>query len=163
MRGTPQFIGLKTSGKSDFGSDLVIAVIDTDITPNHKSFNDQDLGSIPTHRQPFYWNPSLSPSEPSHLLRNQTQATQSEPTHQTTEKKKKEKRSIARERSTLKWSSTSAWKSSEGERTKAERLRERRGLGFEKIRVEETDGEMNKKNNKSYAIICPYCAKLLGY
>ncbi|KAL0009707.1 hypothetical protein SO802_004815 [Lithocarpus litseifolius] len=51
---SPQFLGLKTTGnsgllkESDFGSDLVIAVIDTGITPNHKSFNDQDLGPIPT-------------------------------------------------------------------------------------------------------------------
>ena len=41
---------------------------------------------------------------------------------------------------------TSAWKSSEDERTKDERLRERRGLGFEKKREEETDGEMREKD-----------------
>ncbi|GMY34727.1 subtilisin-like protease SBT1.5 [Fagus crenata] len=51
---SPQFLGLKktdNSGllkESDFGSDLVIAVIDTGISPNHHSFNDKDLGPIPS-------------------------------------------------------------------------------------------------------------------
>ena len=40
----------------------------------------------------------------------------------------------------------SMWKSSESERTKDERLRERRGLGFEKKKEEETDGEMREKD-----------------
>ena len=40
------------------------------------------------------------------------------------------------------------WKSSEGERRKDERLRERRGLGFEKKREEEIDREMREKMNK---------------
>ena len=40
----------------------------------------------------------------------------------------------------------STWKSSEGERTKDERLRERRGLGFEKKREEEIDGEIREKD-----------------
>ena len=40
----------------------------------------------------------------------------------------------------------SIWKSSESERTKDERLRERRGLGFEKKKEEETDGEMREKD-----------------
>ena len=38
------------------------------------------------------------------------------------------------------------WKSSESERTKDERLRERKGLGFEKKKEEETDGEMREKD-----------------
>ncbi|XP_043720478.1 subtilisin-like protease SBT1.5 [Telopea speciosissima] len=50
---SPQFLGLKTgdsSGllkESDFGSDLVIGVIDTGIWPERKSFNDRDLGPVP--------------------------------------------------------------------------------------------------------------------
>nr|XP_027124122.1 subtilisin-like protease SBT1.5 [Coffea arabica] len=50
---SPQFLGLKTSDsagllkESDFGSDLVIAVIDTGIWPERKSFDDRDLGPVP--------------------------------------------------------------------------------------------------------------------
>ncbi|XP_042486341.1 subtilisin-like protease SBT1.5 [Macadamia integrifolia] len=50
---SPQFLGLKTgdsSGllkESDFGSDLVIGVIDTGIWPERQSFNDRDLGPVP--------------------------------------------------------------------------------------------------------------------
>ncbi|KAJ0007296.1 hypothetical protein Pint_29338 [Pistacia integerrima] len=50
---SPQFLGLKTSDsagllkESDFGSDLVIAVIDTGIWPERQSFNDRDLGPVP--------------------------------------------------------------------------------------------------------------------
>ncbi|XP_021907840.1 subtilisin-like protease SBT1.5 [Carica papaya] len=50
---SPQFLGLKTTDnagllkESDFGSDLVIAVIDTGIWPERQSFNDRDLGPIP--------------------------------------------------------------------------------------------------------------------
>lgn len=51
---SPQFLGLRTSDKagllkeSDFGSDLVIGVIDTGIWPERQSFNDRDLGPIPS-------------------------------------------------------------------------------------------------------------------
>ncbi|XP_044495324.1 subtilisin-like protease SBT1.5 [Mangifera indica] len=51
---SPQFLGLKTSDsagllkESDFGSDLVIAVIDTGIWPERQSFNDRDLGPVPS-------------------------------------------------------------------------------------------------------------------
>lgn len=50
---SPQFLGLKSSDSSgllaetDFGSDLVIGVIDTGISPEHRSFSDSGLGSIP--------------------------------------------------------------------------------------------------------------------
>lgn len=50
---SPEFLGLKTSDsagllkESDFGSDLVIAVIDTGIWPERKSFGDRDLGPVP--------------------------------------------------------------------------------------------------------------------
>ncbi|KAK6911806.1 PA domain [Dillenia turbinata] len=50
---SPEFLGLKTSDnagllkESDFGSDLVIGVIDTGIWPERQSFNDRDLGPIP--------------------------------------------------------------------------------------------------------------------
>ncbi|CAA3006797.1 subtilisin-like protease [Olea europaea subsp. europaea] len=51
---SPEFLGLKTSDSagllkdSDFGSDLVIGVIDTGIWPERKSFNDRELGPVPT-------------------------------------------------------------------------------------------------------------------
>ncbi|GAV61386.1 Peptidase_S8 domain-containing protein/PA domain-containing protein/Inhibitor_I9 domain-containing protein [Cephalotus follicularis] len=51
---SPQFLGLKTSDdagllkESDFGSDLVIGVIDTGVWPERQSFNDRDLGPIPS-------------------------------------------------------------------------------------------------------------------
>lgn len=50
---SPEFLGLKTSDnagllkESDFGSDLVVGVIDTGIWPERQSFNDRDLGPIP--------------------------------------------------------------------------------------------------------------------
>ncbi|XP_020576188.1 subtilisin-like protease SBT1.5 [Phalaenopsis equestris] len=50
---SPQFLGLKSSDSSgllaetDFGSDLVIGVIDTGIWPEHRSFSDSGLGPIP--------------------------------------------------------------------------------------------------------------------
>ncbi|PSS07286.1 Subtilisin-like protease [Actinidia chinensis var. chinensis] len=51
---SPEFLGLKTSDsagllkESDFGSDFVIGVIDTGIWPERQSFNDRDLGLVPT-------------------------------------------------------------------------------------------------------------------
>ncbi|KAL0562194.1 hypothetical protein IC582_002646 [Cucumis melo] len=51
---SPEFLGLKTSDsagllkESDFGSDLVIGVIDTGIWPERQSFNDRDLGPVPS-------------------------------------------------------------------------------------------------------------------
>ncbi|MBA0720197.1 hypothetical protein Golax_007828 [Gossypium laxum] len=49
---SPLFLGLKTTDsagllkESDFGSDLVIGVIDTGIWPERQSFNDRNLGPI---------------------------------------------------------------------------------------------------------------------
>ncbi|XP_047340862.1 subtilisin-like protease SBT1.5 [Impatiens glandulifera] len=51
---SPEFLGLKTSDnagllkESDFGSDLVIGVIDTGIWPERESFNDKDLSPVPS-------------------------------------------------------------------------------------------------------------------
>ncbi|KAL6134777.1 hypothetical protein ACLB2K_067005 [Fragaria x ananassa] len=51
---SPEFLGLRstdTAGllkESDFGSDLVIGVIDTGIWPERQSFNDHDLGPVPS-------------------------------------------------------------------------------------------------------------------
>ncbi|XVF86976.1 hypothetical protein PTKIN_Ptkin18bG0083600 [Pterospermum kingtungense] len=51
---SPHFLGLKTTDsagllkESDFGSDLVIGVIDTGIWPERQSFNDRDLGPVPS-------------------------------------------------------------------------------------------------------------------
>ncbi|XP_057535675.1 subtilisin-like protease SBT1.5 [Amaranthus tricolor] len=51
---SPLFLGLQPSSntsslleESDFGSDLVIGVLDTGIWPEHPSFNDRDLTAIP--------------------------------------------------------------------------------------------------------------------
>ncbi|KAK8931085.1 Subtilisin-like protease [Platanthera zijinensis] len=50
---SPQFLGLKSSdstgllAETDFGSDLVIGVIDTGIWPERSSFSDRGLGPIP--------------------------------------------------------------------------------------------------------------------
>ncbi|MQM09683.1 hypothetical protein Taro_042561 [Colocasia esculenta] len=50
---SPQFLGLKSTdgagllAESDFGSDLVIGVIDTGIWPERRSFSDRDLGPVP--------------------------------------------------------------------------------------------------------------------
>lgn len=50
---SPEFLGLKTSDhagllkESDFGSDLVIAVLDTGIWPERESVNDRNLGPVP--------------------------------------------------------------------------------------------------------------------
>lgn len=50
---SPEFLGLRTTDsagllkESDYGSDLVIGVIDTGIWPERKSFNDRDLGPVP--------------------------------------------------------------------------------------------------------------------
>ncbi|XP_057871600.2 subtilisin-like protease SBT1.5 [Cryptomeria japonica] len=50
---SPQFLGLKpTAGlwpESDYGSDLVVGVLDTGIWPERKSFSDHGLGPIPKH------------------------------------------------------------------------------------------------------------------
>ncbi|XP_074578162.1 subtilisin-like protease SBT1.5 [Curcuma longa] len=51
---SPEFLGLLSSDRtgllaeSDFGSELVIAVVDTGITPGHRSFADSDLGPAPS-------------------------------------------------------------------------------------------------------------------
>ncbi|KAM3334750.1 hypothetical protein ACQJBY_029275 [Aegilops geniculata] len=50
---SPRFLGMLSSppsailADSDFGSDLVIAVIDTGISPAHRSFRDRGLGPVP--------------------------------------------------------------------------------------------------------------------
>ncbi|XP_050232690.1 subtilisin-like protease SBT1.5 [Mercurialis annua] len=50
---SPEFLGLKTTDnagllkESDFGSDLVIAVVDTGIWPERESFSDRNLGPVP--------------------------------------------------------------------------------------------------------------------
>ncbi|CAM0947697.1 unnamed protein product [Alopecurus aequalis] len=50
---SPRFLGLLSSppsailADSDFGSDLVIAVLDTGISPAHRSFHDRGLGPVP--------------------------------------------------------------------------------------------------------------------
>lgn len=52
---SPQFLGLKSAdgaglllAESDFGSDLVVGVIDTGIWPERRSFSDRGLGPVPT-------------------------------------------------------------------------------------------------------------------
>lgn len=50
---SPRFLGLLPSppsallADSDFGADLVIAVLDTGISPTHRSFHDRGLGPVP--------------------------------------------------------------------------------------------------------------------
>ncbi|GJN03676.1 hypothetical protein PR202_ga21147 [Eleusine coracana subsp. coracana] len=50
---SPRFLGLLSSppsallADSDFGADLVIAVLDTGISPSHRSFHDRGLGPVP--------------------------------------------------------------------------------------------------------------------
>ncbi|OWM68395.1 subtilisin-like protease SBT1.5 [Punica granatum] len=50
---SPEFLGLKSTDsagllkESDFGSDLVIGVIDTGIWPERQSFNDKEIGPVP--------------------------------------------------------------------------------------------------------------------
>ncbi|XP_062194834.1 subtilisin-like protease SBT1.5 [Phragmites australis] len=51
---SPRFLGLLSSppsallADSDFGADLVIAIVDTGISPTHRSFHDRGLGPVPT-------------------------------------------------------------------------------------------------------------------
>ncbi|CAL5012814.1 unnamed protein product [Urochloa decumbens] len=51
---SPHFLGLLSSppsallADSDFGADLVIAVVDTGISPSHRSFHDGGLGPVPS-------------------------------------------------------------------------------------------------------------------
>uniref|UniRef100_A0A0E0LVH5 Subtilisin-like protease n=1 Tax=Oryza punctata TaxID=4537 RepID=A0A0E0LVH5_ORYPU len=51
---SPRFLGLLSSppsallADSDFGADLVIAIIDTGISPTHRSFHDRGLGPVPS-------------------------------------------------------------------------------------------------------------------
>jgi subtilisin family serine protease len=50
---SPRFLGMLSSppsailADSDFGSDLVVAIIDTGISPTHRSFSDRGLGPVP--------------------------------------------------------------------------------------------------------------------
>ena len=50
---SPRFLGLLSSppsallADSDFGADLVVAVVDTGISPAHRSFHDRGLGPVP--------------------------------------------------------------------------------------------------------------------
>lgn len=52
---SPQFVGLdRPNGgglwaESNYGSDLVIGVLDTGIWPERRSFSDQDMGPVPKH------------------------------------------------------------------------------------------------------------------
>ncbi|XP_066352286.1 subtilisin-like protease SBT1.5 [Miscanthus floridulus] len=51
---SPRFLGLLSSppsallADSDFGADLVIAIVDTGISPAHRSFHDRGLGPVPS-------------------------------------------------------------------------------------------------------------------
>ncbi|XP_062190870.1 subtilisin-like protease SBT1.5 [Phragmites australis] len=51
---SPRFLGLLSSppsallADSDFGADLVMAIVDTGISPAHRSFHDRGLGPVPT-------------------------------------------------------------------------------------------------------------------
>ncbi|KAL3722680.1 hypothetical protein ACJRO7_034969 [Eucalyptus globulus] len=48
---SPQFLGLRNQrglwSESDYGSDVVVGVFDTGITPGRRSFSDQNLGPVP--------------------------------------------------------------------------------------------------------------------
>eukprot|EP01018_Ginkgo_biloba_P019634 Gb_24050 [translate_table: standard] len=50
---SPQFLGLRANGglwpESDYGSDLVVGLLDTGIWPERQSFSDHGLGPIPKH------------------------------------------------------------------------------------------------------------------
>ncbi|CAN1827843.1 Subtilisin-like protease SBT1.5 [Linum perenne] len=60
---SPEFLGLVSTDpagllkESDFGSDLVIAIIDTGISPDRPSFHDRDLPPVPAK-----WKGSCSPA-----------------------------------------------------------------------------------------------------
>ncbi|KAL8128456.1 hypothetical protein V2J09_017611, partial [Rumex salicifolius] len=49
---SPQFLGLRTQrglwSESDYGSDVIIGVLDTGIWPERRSFSDRNLGPVPT-------------------------------------------------------------------------------------------------------------------
>ncbi|KAI4318324.1 hypothetical protein MLD38_032049 [Melastoma candidum] len=49
---SPQFLGLRTQqglwSRSDYGSDVIIGVFDTGVTPSHRSFSDLHLGPVPS-------------------------------------------------------------------------------------------------------------------
>ncbi|KAF3506283.1 hypothetical protein F2Q69_00003393 [Brassica cretica] len=61
---SPEFLGLRSTDKaglleeSDFGSDLVIGVIDTGIWPERPSFDDRGLGPVPAK-----WKGQCAPSQ----------------------------------------------------------------------------------------------------
>ncbi|KAF8033168.1 hypothetical protein BT93_D1926 [Corymbia citriodora subsp. variegata] len=48
---SPQFLGLRNQrglwSESDYGSDVIVGVFDTGITPERRSFSDQNLGPVP--------------------------------------------------------------------------------------------------------------------
>ncbi|KAG1361947.1 subtilisin-like protease SBT1.6 [Cocos nucifera] len=49
---SPQFLGLRTQvglwSDSDYGSDVIVGVLDTGIWPEHRSFSDRNLGPVPS-------------------------------------------------------------------------------------------------------------------
>lgn len=48
---SPQFLGLRNQrglwSESDYGSDIIVGVFDTGITPERRSFSDRNLGPVP--------------------------------------------------------------------------------------------------------------------
>ncbi|XP_008788427.2 subtilisin-like protease SBT1.6 [Phoenix dactylifera] len=49
---SPQFLGLRTRlglwSDSDYGSDVIVGVLDTGVWPEHRSFSDRNLGPVPS-------------------------------------------------------------------------------------------------------------------